>query len=152
MSEDTVAPAEGSRERADRRFAAALERSGLPDPRERYREWLRELRLRDDAAFRKALEYFEQQLVPAVADSEADPIAEWTEYGLRLAQRLQAGNAVAIDASGFSRPGNSAAPLTDLVLHLPTSTREKAFLVRLPPVPSPAQQAAYALLVRHELG
>jgi hypothetical protein len=152
MSEDTVAPAEGSRERADRRFAIALQQAGLPDPRERYREWLRELRARDEGAFRKALEYFEQQLVPTVADPGSDAVAAWTEYGLRLAQRLQSGSAVAIDATGLSRPCDATAPLADLVLHLPSSTREKALPVRLPSRLSPAQEAAYALLVRHELG
>ena len=152
MSEETVAPAEGSRERADRRFAAALQQAELPDPRERSREWLRELRSRDEAAFRKALEYFERELVPAVANPDSDPVAAWTEYGLRLAQRLQSGSAIAIDSTGFSRPGDAHTPLADLVLHLPTSTREKAMPVRLPPRLSPAQEAAYALLVGHELG
>lgn len=151
MPPDGAAPGEGTKERADRRLAEALERSALPDPRERYRDWLRELRSRDEAAFRKALEYYEQQLVSAVADG-ADPVGEWTEYGLRLAQRLRAGAPVAIDETGLSRPCDASAPPEHLVLHLPTSARETALPVRLPPRLSPAQEAAYALLVEQRLG
>jgi hypothetical protein len=138
---------EGLREQADRRFAEALARTGSPDPRELYREWLKELRVRDEGAFRKALEYFEQELVPAVARPDSDPLDEWTEYGLRLAQRLTPGEAVRIDATGRSRPLDGPAPLEEMVLHLPRSARDRALAVRLPPTPSPAQQAAYELLV-----
>jgi hypothetical protein len=38
------------------------------------------------------------------------------------------------------------------VLHLPTAARELALAVRLPPQLSPAQQAAFELLVEHSLG
>lgn len=138
--------------RADRRLADALEHTGLPDPRDRYREWLRELRGRDEAAFRKALEYYDRQLVQAVAASNSDPLREWTEYGLRLAQRLRAGSAVRIDPSGRSHPTEAEAPLEDLLLHLPSSAREKALAVRLPARLSPAQEATYALLVEQGAG
>ena len=152
MDRETDEPPADSRKQADRRFAAALEASGAPDPRERYRAWLRELRGRDEAAFRKALDYFENQLVPAVANPGSDPLLEWTEYGLRLAQRLRPGSAVSIDATGRSRPYEPPAPLDELVLHLPRATREQALAVRLPPHLSPAQQATLELLVRHSLG
>lgn len=152
MAHESIAPGEGPRERADRRFAEALREVGIPDPRERYRDWLRELRNRDETAFRKALEYFEQQLVPAVADPDSDPFREWTEYGLRLAQRLRPGSVVRVDASGLSRPADANAPLDELVLHLPTSTREKALPIRLPARLSPAQEATVELLVRQEVG
>ena len=148
MAEDSTTAADGPRERADRRFAEMLERTGLPDPRDRYRGWLRQLREQDEPAFRMALEYFEQRLVPAVASAESDPVREWTEYGLRLAQRLQPGSPVRIDGSGRSRSADASAPLDELVLHLPTSTREKALPVRIPPLPSAAQQATLQLLVR----
>src|SRR5690606_41515924 len=62
MSRESEGEDDDLRAQADRRLADALEQTGLPDPRGRYRNWLRELRARDDAAFRKALEYFEQQL------------------------------------------------------------------------------------------
>jgi hypothetical protein len=136
------------RERADHRLAEALERTGVPDPRERYREWLKELRARDEGAFRKALDYFEQELVPAVARDDSDPLAAWTEYGTRLAQRLLPGEAVRIDATGRSRPYDPSAAIEELVLHLPRAARDAALPVRLPPRLSTAQQAAYELLVR----
>lgn len=141
-----------SRLRADRRLAEALEHSGLPDPRNRYREWLRELRGRDEAAFRKALEYYDRQLVQTVAAPDSDPLREWTEYGLRLAQRLREGSAVRIDPTGRSHPAGAEAPLEDLLLHLPTSAREKALAIRLPARLSPAQEATYALLVEQGVG
>jgi hypothetical protein len=143
---------EAVRARADRRFVEALERASAPDPRERYREWLKELRARDEGAFRKALEYFEQELVPTVAREDSDPVAAWTEYGLRLAQRLLPGNAVRIDATGRSRPYDATASIEDLVLHLPRGARDAALPVRLPPRLSSAQQATYDLLVRQEVG
>lgn len=140
------------RERADRRFAEALESTGAPDPRERYREWLKALRARDEGAFRKALDYFEQELVPAVAREDSDPLAAWTEYGMRLAQRLLPGEAVRIDATGRSRPCDPSAAIEELVLHLPRAARDAALPVRLPPRLSTAQQAAYDLLVRQAVG
>ena len=140
------------RDRADRRFAEALERTSAPDPRERYREWLKELRARDEAAFRQALDHFEHELVPAVARDDSDPVAAWTEYGVRLAQRLLPGEAVRIDATGRSRPYDPSASIEELVLHLPGAARDAALPVRLPPRLSTAQQAAYDLLVRQAVG
>jgi hypothetical protein len=152
MARETDAPSQGARDEAERRFAELLQETGAPDPRERYREWLRRLRSLDESDFRKELDHYENQLVPAVARSDSDPLAEWTEYGLRLAQRLVPGAPVRIDASGRSRPCDLPAPLDDLVLHLPTAARELALAVRLPPQLSPAQQAAFELLVEHSLG
>lgn len=140
---------EGLRSAADRRIAEALAATGVPDPRDRYRGWLRELRSRDEGAFREALAHYEQELVPTVAGGSADPLAAWTRYGLRLAERLMPGEAVRIDESGRSRPLNGAPVPTELVLHLPRATRERALAVHIPSAPSPAQRAAYALLVEH---
>lgn len=151
MAAEHDTSAEGARERADRHLADALERTGLPDPRERYRAWLRELRSRDERAFRLALEYYEEQLVPAVGDARVDPIEAWTEYGLRLAQRLRPGSPVAIDPTGFSRPCDATAGLDQLVLQLPTSARETALPVRLPAQLTPAQAATHTLLVEQDV-
>lgn len=148
MTENTAESREALRARADRRFAEALERAGVADPRERYREWLRELRSTDEPAFRKALEYYEGHLLPAVADPPSDPVVEWTEYGLRLAQRLRPGGPVRIDSTGLSHACDATAPPEDLILHLPTSTRERALPVRQPSRLSPAQAATVEVLVR----
>ncbi|HEX6923981.1 MAG TPA: hypothetical protein VF167_01020 [Longimicrobiaceae bacterium] len=147
MSRESEGEDDDLRAQADRRLADALEQTGLPDPRGRYRNWLRELRARDEAAFRKALEYFEQQLVPTVAQPDSDPVREWTEYGLRLAQRLRDGYPVRIDTTGRSRPTGADAPLEDLILHLPTSVRQPPLVVRLPAKLSRAQEATVELLV-----
>ncbi|HET8655550.1 MAG TPA: hypothetical protein VFL93_08565 [Longimicrobiaceae bacterium] len=140
------------RARADERFQRALTESGARDPRDFYRVQLRELRERDESAFRRALAYFETRLVPAVAAPESDPIAEWLEYGRVLAELGTPGSAVQIDATGRAHPYAPPVPLDHLVLHLPTSTRETAVVVGLPPQLSPAQRAAYELLVRRSLG
>jgi hypothetical protein len=142
----------GTLEEATRRFEAALAATGGRDPREFYRERLRELRERDPAAFRRAKEHFEQRLIPAVAAGEVDPLAAWLEYGRLLASLLAEGAAVQIDATGRSIPYAPPVPPDHLVLHLPTSTREAALAVGLPPELSRAQRAAYELLVLRKTG
>ena len=147
MSQQSGSPQEDPRAAADRRFAEALEHSGLPDPRNRYRDWLRRLRSQDDAGFRKAVEYFDRQLVSAVADSATDPWQEWTRFGMWLAQRLHPGSPVRIDATGRSRPASPDAALDELILHLPSSTRQPALAIRMPAKLSAAQKATLELLV-----
>jgi hypothetical protein len=140
-------PEETTRETADRRFEEALTTTGARDPRDFYRARLRELRARDDRAFRRALEHFEQVLTPAVARADSDPLAEWLDYGCLLAELMEPGSAVRIDPTGRSRPYRRPVPIEDLVLHLPTSGRERALAVGIPPTLSPAQRATYDLLV-----
>jgi hypothetical protein len=132
---------------ADTRFLAALERSGARDPREFYRERLRSLRESDPEAYRAAVDHFERHLIPTVAREGGDPLAAWLEYGRYLASLCTPGEAVQIDPSGRSEPYAPPVPLDRLVLHLPTSPREAALAVGLPPTLSPAQKLAYDLLV-----
>lgn len=139
---------ESMREVADRRFDAALRQSGARDPRDFYRERLRTLRSQDERAFRKALDHFENVLVPGIASADSDPIGEWLDYGCLLAALLEPGSAVRIDRSGRSQPYRRPVPVEDLVLHLPTSSRSPAVAVGIPPELSPAQRATYSLLVR----
>jgi hypothetical protein len=141
-------PDETPKELADRRFAEAVRETGSRDPRDFYRARLREIRGRDEAAFREALAYFEGVLVPAVALQGSDPIGEWLDYGCFLANLLAPGGAVEIDRSGRSRPYRRPVPTEHLVLHLPDSGREGALAVGLPPELSEAQRATYRLLVR----
>ena len=138
--------------RADERFARAIAASGARDPRDFYRERLRELRERDEKAFARALDYFETRLLPAVARDDSDPVAEWLEYGRVLAQLTVEGTPAQIDPTGRSHPYAPPVPLDHLVLHLPTSTRERALVIGLPAELSPAQRATYELLVRGSLG
>ena len=136
---------------ADARFERALAARGARDPREFYRDRMRELRERDPAAFKKAVEYFETTLIPAVAQ-EGDPVDEWLEYGRFLASLLQPGNTVQIDPTGKAVPYARPAPADHLILHLPTSTREPALAVGIPAQLSSPQRATYDLLVLRRAG
>lgn len=139
---------ERERERAEERFVEALARTGSRDPREYYRERLRDLRDRDEQAFRRAREYYETRLLPAVAREGSDPLAEWLDYGRLLAELTTPGRAVEIDPTGLAHPYAPPVPTDRLVLHLPTSAREPALLIGLPPTLSPAQRASFDLLVK----
>ncbi|MEX0912050.1 MAG: hypothetical protein WD031_01365 [Gemmatimonadota bacterium] len=135
------------RTRADQRYQEALERTGARDPRDYYRDRLRDLRKRDSAAYRRAAAYFQEELVARVADDDQDAIGEWLEYGRLLASLTFDGVTVQIDPSGRSSPYRRPVPLESLVLHLPASRREAAMPIGLPPKLSPAQRATYDLLV-----
>jgi hypothetical protein len=137
-----------SRERAEQRLENALASTGAEDPRARFRARLRLLRERDERAFRKALDFFENRLVPSVAAEDSDPLAEWLDYGRFLASLTLQGETVQVDPTGRSRPYAKPVPLEALVLHLPASSRERAIPVRLPAEPSPAQRATLRLLVQ----
>ncbi|HEX2090921.1 MAG TPA: hypothetical protein VHG28_00910 [Longimicrobiaceae bacterium] len=136
------------REQADRRFEQALKERGARDPREFYRGRLRELRERGPAVFQRAVAYFEERLIPAVAAEGSDPLAEWLEYGRVLAELAAPGTTVQIDPTGRSRPYAPPVPLDHLVLHLPASPGDRALVVGIPTELSPAQRATYDLLVR----
>jgi hypothetical protein len=139
MSETVAAAAEQALE-------AALAQSGARDPREFYRERLRELkRLRPDE-YQSAVSYYTQTLLPDVAERRRDPLLAWTEYGRRLAEALAPGRTVAVDQTGRARPYDSSA-VVSLVLHLPDDGGARALLVALPRRLSPAQRATYDLLV-----
>lgn len=136
-----------TKERADQRFEAALEKTGARDPRDFYRERLKELRGRDAAAFRRAVDYYETHLIPAVAQEDTDPLAEWLEYGRVLAELSAPGRTLQIDTTGRAHDYAPPVPLDHLVLHLPTAAREPALVVGLPSELSTAQRATYDLLV-----
>ncbi|HEX2191279.1 MAG TPA: hypothetical protein VHG51_20380 [Longimicrobiaceae bacterium] len=140
------------RERADRRFEEALKTTGARDPREFYRGRLRELRERSPEAFRRALAYFEERLIPAVAAEGSDPMAEWLEYGRFLAGLAAQGKTVQVDPLGRALPYAPPVPGDHLVLHLPDAASERALVVGIPPELSPAQRATYDLLVSGSQG
>lgn len=139
-----------ARARADARLEAALDSASARDPRPFYRAVLRHLRERDDQGFRRALRYYEEELVPAVA-GEADPLAAWAEYGGVLASVLGAGQTVELDGTGRARrleSAESAIGAEGLVLHIPDATDAPVLVLRYPKDPSAAQHAAYELLVQ----
>lgn len=132
--------------RADARLETALQDTDRQDPRRLYRPALKYLRSERPAAFQDALRYFEEELIPAVA-GQADPLAAWLEYGRRLARALGDGRLLELDSTGRARPVSDPADARGLVLHLPDDAGAPALVLRHPTAPSPAQQAAFELLV-----
>jgi len=141
---------EETRKQADRRFEEALEATDARDPRDFYRELLRELKDRDAEAYERAVDHFTGTLIPGIASGELEPLRAWREYGRKLAEWIVEGRTVEIDETGRARPHEPSeddAWSDAMVLHLPVGGREKAILVSLPAEPTPAQRATYDLLV-----
>ena len=138
---------ESLKQEAERRFETSLESSGARDPRDFYRKALRELREVNPGGYDRAVNHFQDVLVPSIANGESEPLWAWREYGRLIAEVTTVGRAVAIDETGRSQPFQSDAPMDRLVLHLPDAKGGRAILVSLPPNPSGAQRAAYDLLV-----
>ena len=138
--------------RADRHLDEALAATGARDPREFYRERLRELKEADRGAYEAAVGYYRDTLVPSVADG-ADPLPAWTEYGRRLAELATPGRTVMVDRTGLAVPYQAPAPSDRLVLHLPTGqgSSRRALVVGIPAELSRAQRASYDLLVAGKL-
>lgn len=131
---------------ADRLLGEALARASARDPRDFYRERMRELKRVRPEAYSEAVTYYQETLIPRVASGDHDPLECWTEYGRRLADALAPGKTIAVDRTGRSIPFE--APAGDrLILHLPDDGGPKALLVGLPPELSTAQQATYDVLV-----
>jgi hypothetical protein len=131
---------------ADQALEAALAASGARDPREFYRERLREIKRVRPQEYEGAVDYYQKTLIPEVARGTRDALEAWTDYGRRLAVALAPGRTVAIDESGRAYPWNAKEP-GRLVLHLPDEKGARALLVGLPPVLSDAQRATYDVLV-----
>jgi hypothetical protein len=131
---------------ADRALEAALAASGARDPREFYRERLRELKRTSPDAYGSAVAYYTETLIPEVAGGRRDPLEAWTEYGRRLADALAPGRTVGVDETGRAHPWERH-ERDRLVLHLPDEKGARVLLVGLPPTLSDAQRATYDVLV-----
>ena len=137
--------------RADARLEAALAETGARDPREFYRERLRELKQSSPAGYASAVAYYRDTLIPQVASGEGDPLAAWTEYGRHLAEAVAPGRTVSVDGTGRAHPYHAPAARDHLVLHLPEVKGARAVLVGLPGELTPAQRATYDVLVAGKL-
>ena len=140
MSDETAREAEVKLE-------AALREEGARDPREFYREQLKQLKQQSQEAYQDAVSYYREVLLPSIASGDAHPLDAWTEYGRTLATALTPGRTIRIDDSGkaftFESPNR-----TDLVLQIPSAKGGRAVLVALPAKLSRAQKATYDVLVR----
>ena len=145
MSEDATATAEQVLE-------DALEATGARDPREFYRDRLRELKQVNPEGYQQAVAYYRDTLIPSVAAGAEEPLAAWTEYGRKLAEALAPGRTVSIDRTGLAKAYGGAAH-DALILHLPDAGGARALLVGLPADLSDAQRATYDVLVagKHRL-
>ena len=132
---------------ADTRFAEALAASGARDPRDYYREKLRELRRLDPEGYAEGVAYYQNTLIPSIAGGDADPLDAWRDYGLLIARLTAPGRALAIDPEGRSRAFDPPGEAGDMVLHMPEKSRERPILVALPAQPTAAQSATYDWLV-----
>src|SRR5688500_1178249 len=139
---------EETKARAETRFTAALEAAGARDPREFFRGWMRELKGSDRRAYDEASRYYEERLIPAVADAGSDPHDEWLDFGRYLAALKVPGRAVRVDTGGRAREHGRRVSRDELGLHLPETTAQPALVLGLPPKLSPAQRATFALLVK----
>lgn len=137
---------------ADARFSEALAASGARDPRNYYRDLLRELRRSNPEGYAKGVAYYQNTLVPSIAGGESDPLEAWRDYGFLLARLTAPGRTVAVDATGRSRPFDPPGDPGDMLLHVPDASRERPILVALPPNPTPAQLATHQWLVKGARG
>lgn len=134
--------------RADELFEAALEERGARDPRDFYRDRLRDLKGSDPDAYEKAVTHYRDELIPGIAAGDLDPLEGWRAYGKMLAELTAEGRTVAVDSTGRARAYEAPADADAMVLHLPDDAGTRAILVSLPAEPSSAQRATFDLLVR----
>lgn len=133
---------------ADHLLDQALHTAGLGDPRPASRAQLRRTKETAPAAFAEAVQYYEDVLLPRIAEQGHDPISEWIDYGLLLV-RLQGANGqvIQIDRAGRARPCKAPHERADPILHLPDDSRESSTLLMAPLELSAPQRASVDLLV-----
>lgn len=131
---------------AEARFAEALAATGARDPRDHYRKMLRELKRNSAEGYAEGVAYYQQTLIPSIADGK-DPLEAWRDYGLLIARLAAPGRPVAVDPRGRSRPFQVPGNPGDMILHMPHRSRERPILVTFPAEPSEAQIATFDWLV-----
>ena len=131
---------------AEQALEAALATSGARDPRDFYRERLRELKQMQPESYKTAVAYYRDVLIPEVANGTRNPLDAWVDYGRTLAEALAPGRTVSIDETGQSHSYEGPDP-SKLILHLPQDSGVRALVVGLPVTLSSAQRATYDVLV-----
>lgn len=136
---------------AEARLDAALAAAAVEDPRPALRAQLKQLRIRDDAAFERAVRTYEDEVVPALAAGAA-ALDTWLAYARSVGELLSAGRFVAVDASGRAVPYEPPYQPGDLVLHLPDEPSAPSVPAAMPERRTIHQQATIELLVHGALG
>ncbi len=126
---------------ADACFSKALAAAGARDPRDYYRDGLRELKRFNADGYGEAVAYYRKKLIPSIAQGDAEPLEAWRTYGLLIARLTSPGRTVAVDPRGHARAYEPPAEVGDMILHLPSAKGARVFVVGLPPNPSDAQTA-----------
>jgi len=134
-------------EQAEQRFQERLAETGAQDPRPRYRQLLRDLRERDEDAYKACVALYRSEVVRAIALEGRDPFEAWLRFGRELAERLAPGELLRIDELGRAHPAPPDASWEELLLQIPSDPRSRAVPVAIPRSPSRAQQATVELLV-----
>ncbi len=134
-------------DRADQIFEDALGKTGAKDPREFYRKRLREMKAENPDAYGEAVAYYQNELVPSIAEAGDDPLMAWQRFGCRMAELTVIGTPIEIDTTGRRRPYAPPTPADRMVLHVPQGSKGRALIIGLPPELSAAQLATYDLLV-----
>jgi len=134
-------------DRADQIFEDALGKTGAKDPREFYRKRLREMKAENPDAYTEAVAYYQNELVPSIAEVGDDPLMAWQQFGCRMAELTVTGTPIEIDTTGRRRPYAPPTPADRMVLHIPQGSKGRALIIGLPPELSAAQLATYDLLV-----
>ena len=131
---------------ADALTEKALAQGAYADFRDAYRARLRWLKDNRPHDFGRALDHYNDLLVPNIANG-AEPVAEWIHYGKRLAELTGRGKFVQVDATG--RAFELSEEFDGLLLHLPDDTAAPALALAIPRELSEAQQATLDLLVKN---
>ena len=134
-------------DRADQIFEDALGKTGAKDPREFYRKRLREMKAENPDAYGEAVVYYQNELVPSIAEAGDDPLMAWQQFGCRMAELTVTGTPIEVDTTGRRRPYAPPTPADRMVLHIPQGSAGRALVVGLPAELSMAQFATYDLLV-----
>ncbi len=98
-------------------------------------------------AYTEAVAYYQNELVPSIAEAGDDPLTAWQQFGCRMAELTVTGTPIEIDTTGRRCPYAPPAPADRMVLHIPQGSKGRALIIGLPPELSAAQLATYDLLV-----
>ncbi len=105
------------------------------------------MKVTNPEAYHQAVESYEEELIPLIAEGGADPLTAWQAYGCRLAELQVPGKPVEVDPTGRTHAYQPPTPHDRMILYVPEGSRGRALALGLPQELSSAQQATHGLLV-----